>query len=95
MFLLALKNTMVHSPICALLIWTLAFAIAMLVEWISVFKIFREVYFIGSTYPDVAVYKLQNYMYNKLNYQKLLCEGNSAKQLYHNSVLFSSPRTAL
>ena len=45
-----------------------------ILEWISAFKIFREVYFIGGAYPDNSVYTLQNYMnnmYNKLNYQNV------------------------
>ncbi len=48
--------------------------LVIIVEWISAFKIFREVYFIGGAYPDEAVYTLQNYMnnmYNKLNYQNV------------------------
>lgn len=43
-------------------------------EWISAFKIFKEVYFIGGAYPDFDVYTLQNYMnnmYSKLNYQNV------------------------
>lgn len=48
--------------------------LVIIIEWISAFKIFREVYFIGGAYPDEAVYTLQNYMnnmYNKLNYQNV------------------------
>lgn len=48
--------------------------LVILIEWISAFKIFREVYFIGGAYPDASVYTLQNYMnnmYNKLNYQNV------------------------
>lgn len=48
--------------------------LVIIVEWISAFKIFREVYFIGGAYPDEAVYTLQNYMnnmYNRLNYQNV------------------------
>ena len=42
--------------------------------WINSFKIFKEVYFIGGSYPDEAVYTLQNYMNNmfsRLNYQNV------------------------
>ena len=48
--------------------------LVIIVEWISAFKIFREVYFIGGAYPDEAVYTLQNYMnnmYNRLSYQNV------------------------
>ena len=48
--------------------------LVIIVEWISAFKIFREVYFIGGAYPSEAVYTLQNYMnnmYNKMNYQNV------------------------
>lgn len=48
--------------------------LVIIIEWISAFKIFREVYFIGGAYPDYSVYTLQNYMnnmYNKLNYQNV------------------------
>ena len=48
--------------------------LVIIVEWISAFKIFREVYFIGGAYPDESVYTLQNYMnnmYNRLNYQNV------------------------
>ncbi len=48
--------------------------LVIIIEWISAFKIFREVYFIGGAYPDESVYTLQNYMnnmYNKLNYQNV------------------------
>lgn len=48
--------------------------LVIIIEWISAFKIFREVYFIGGAYPDEAVYTLQNFMnnmYNKLNYQNV------------------------
>ena len=48
--------------------------LVIIIEWISAFKIFREVYFIGGAYPDEAVYTLQNYMnnmYNRLNYQNV------------------------
>ena len=46
--------------------------LSFIIEWISAFKIFREVYFIGGPYPDSSVYTLQNFMnnmYTKLNYQ--------------------------
>ncbi len=48
--------------------------LVIIVEWISAFKIFREVYFIGGAYPSESVYMLQNYMnnmYNKMNYQNV------------------------
>ena len=48
--------------------------LVIIVEWISAFKIFREVYFIGGAYPAESVYTLQNYMnnmYNKMNYQNV------------------------
>lgn len=41
-------------------------------SFMGAFKIFKEVYFIGGSYPDRAIYTLQNYMnnmYSKLNYQ--------------------------
>lgn len=40
--------------------------------WVNAFKIFKEVYFIGGSYPDNAVYTLQHFMSNKfqrLDYQ--------------------------
>ena len=42
--------------------------------WVTAFRIFKEVYFIGGAYPDEALYTLQNYMnnmYGKLNYQNV------------------------
>lgn len=48
--------------------------LVIILEWISAFKIFKEVYFIGGAYPDFDVYTLQNYMnnmYSKLNYQNV------------------------
>ena len=48
--------------------------LVIIIVWISAFKIFREVYFIGGAYPDESVYTLQNYMnnmYNRLNYQNV------------------------
>ena len=39
---------------------------------VNAFKIFREVYFIGGSYPDESIYTLQHYMNNKfarLDYQ--------------------------
>ena len=41
-------------------------------SWVNAFKIFKEVYFIGGSYPDDAVYTLQHFMNNKfakLDYQ--------------------------
>ncbi len=43
-----------------------------ILAWINAFKIFREVYFLSGSYPDLTVYTLQHYMnnvYGKLNYQ--------------------------
>ena len=48
--------------------------LVIILEWINAFKIFKEVYFIGGSYPDEPVYTLQNYMNNmfeKLNYQNV------------------------
>ncbi len=45
--------------------------LVMILSWVSAFKIFKEVYFLGGAYPDEAVYTLQNYMNNmvgRLNY---------------------------
>ena len=42
--------------------------------WVSAFRIFKEVYFIGGAYPEEPLYTLQNYMnnmYGKLNYQNV------------------------
>lgn len=54
--------------------------LVIIIEWISAFKIFREVYFIGGAYPDESVYTLQNYlnnMYNRLNYQNVTAAAYS------------------
>jgi len=43
-----------------------------LLAWVNAFKIFKEVYFIGGSYPDQTVYTLQHFMNNKfvhLDYQ--------------------------
>ena len=48
--------------------------LVLILTWINAFKIFKEVYFIGGSYPDEPVYTLQNYMnnmYGKLNYQNV------------------------
>ena len=40
--------------------------------WVNAFKIFKEVYFIGGSYPNESIYTLQHYMNNKfskLDYQ--------------------------
>lgn len=40
--------------------------------WVNAFKIFKEIYFIGGSYPSNAVYTLQHFMNNKferLDYQ--------------------------
>ncbi len=50
-----------------------AFLIAIL-SFVSAFRIFKEVYFIGGAYPDPPLYTLQNYMnnmYRDLNYQNV------------------------
>ena len=52
-------------------IWPTAFLVFVL-AWVNAFKIFKEVYFIGGSYPDDAVYTLQHFMNNKfakLDYQ--------------------------
>ncbi|MBR2852772.1 MAG: sugar ABC transporter permease [Clostridia bacterium] len=43
-----------------------------ILAWINAFRIFREVYFLSGSYPDLTVYTLQHYMnnvYGKLDYQ--------------------------
>ena len=50
-----------------------AFLVAIL-SFVSAFRIFKEVYFIGGPYPEEPLYTLQNYMnnmYGKLNYQNV------------------------
>ena len=50
-----------------------AFLVAIL-SFVSAFRIFKEVYFIGGAYPEEPLYTLQNYMnnmYGKLNYQNV------------------------
>ena len=52
-------------------IWPTAFLVFVL-AWVNAFKIFKEVYFIGGSYPDDAIYTLQHFMNNKfakLDYQ--------------------------
>ena len=52
-------------------IWPTAFLVFVL-AWVNAFKIFKEVYFIGGSYPDDAIYTLQHFMNNKfarLEYQ--------------------------
>ena len=42
--------------------------------WVNAFKIFKEVYFIGGSYPTQQIYTLQHFMNNmfaKLDYQKV------------------------
>lgn len=48
--------------------------LVLVLEWISAFRIFKEIYFLAGAYPSYEVYTLQNYMnnmYNKLNYRNL------------------------
>lgn len=50
-----------------------AFLVGIL-SFVSAFRIFKEVYFIGGAYPEEPLYTLQNYMnnmYGKLNYQNV------------------------
>lgn len=63
--------------------WTQAFRITLpqimptaflvfVLAWINAFRIFKEVYFIGGSYPSTSIYTLQHYMNNKytrLEYQ--------------------------
>lgn len=63
--------------------WTQAFRITLpqilptaflvfVLAWVNAFKIFKEVYFIGGSYPSQAIYTLQHFMNNKfakLDYQ--------------------------
>ena len=48
--------------------------LVVILSFVSAFRIFKEVYFIGGAYPDEPLYTLQNYMnnmYGKLNYQNV------------------------
>ncbi len=48
--------------------------LVVILAFVSAFRIFKEVYFIGGAYPDEPLYTLQNYMnnmYGKLNYQNV------------------------
>ena len=50
-----------------------AFLVAIL-SFVSAFRVFKEVFFIGGAYPEEPLYTLQNYMnnmYGKLNYQNV------------------------
>ena len=50
-----------------------AFLVAIM-SFVSAFRIFKEVYFIGGAYPEPELYTLQNYMnnmYRNLNYQNV------------------------
>ena len=65
--------------------WTQAFRITLpqilptaflvfVLAWVNAFKIFKEVYFIGGSYPTQQIYTLQHFMNNmfaKLDYQKV------------------------
>ena len=48
--------------------------LVLILAFVSAFRIFKEVYFIGGAYPDEPLYTLQNdmnNMYGKLNYQNV------------------------
>ena len=48
--------------------------LVIILAFVSAFRIFKEVYFIGGAYPEEPLYTLQNYMnnmYGKLNYQNV------------------------
>ncbi len=48
--------------------------LVLILSFVSAFRIFKEVYFIGGAYPEEPLYTLQNYMnnmYGKLNYQNV------------------------
>ena len=52
-------------------IWHTAFLVFVL-AWVNAFKFFKEVYFIGGSFPSDAIYTLQHFMNNKyvkLDYQ--------------------------
>ena len=48
--------------------------LVLILAFVSAFRIFKEVYFIGGAYPEEPLYTLQNYMnnmYGKQNYQNV------------------------
>ena len=48
--------------------------LVLILSFVSAFRIFKEVFFIGGAYPEEPLYTLQNYMnnmYGKLNYQNV------------------------
>ncbi|MBQ8162500.1 MAG: sugar ABC transporter permease [Clostridia bacterium] len=47
-------------------VWPTAFLVFVL-AWVNAFKIFKEVYFIGGSYPAEEIYTLQHYMNNKFS----------------------------
>ena len=62
----ALRITLPQILPTAFLVFVLA--------WVNAFKIFKEVYFIGGSYPTQQIYTLQHFMNNmfaKLDYQKV------------------------
>ncbi len=76
-----------------------AFLVAIL-SFVSAFRIFKEVYFIGGPYPEEALYTLQNYMnnmYGKLNYQNVTTAAYSFAAIVFLlfGILFLSQRRAL
>ena len=76
-----------------------AFLVAIL-SFVSAFRIFKEVYFIGGAYPEEALYTLQNYMnnmYGKLNYQNVTTAAYSFAVIVFVlfGILFLSQRRAL
>ena len=76
-----------------------AFLVAIL-SFVSAFRIFKEVYFIGGPYPEEALYTLQNYMnnmYGKLNYQNVTTAAYSFAAIVFLlfGILFLSQRQAL
>ena len=76
-----------------------AFLVAIL-SFVSAFRIFKEIYFIGGAYPKDPLYTLQNYMsnmYNKLNYQNVTAAAYMFALIVFLlfGLLFLSQRTAL
>ncbi len=76
-----------------------AFLVAIL-SFVSAFRIFKEVYFIGGPYPEEPLYTLQNYMnnmYGKLNYQNVTTAAYifAAIVFVLFGILFFSQRHAL
>ena len=74
--------------------------LVLILSFVSAFRIFKEVFFIGGAYPEEPLYTLQNYMnnmYGKLNYQNV----TTAAYIFAGmvfvlfGVLFLSQRQAL